>query len=126
MASSAVGKPGTPEAERVKLNACIWRYHPTRKSFEVVCQGTTNPWGHDWDEFGNLFFINTVIGHLWFAVPGAFYKRMYGESLVPYRYELIDQAADHYHWDTGETWQDSRNAGAGADVSAVVMRIADS
>ena len=41
---------------------------------------------------------------------------MYGESLVPYRYELIDQAADHYHWDTGKTWQDSRNAGAGADV----------
>ena len=116
MAESAVGKPGTPEAERIKLSCCIWRFHPTKKSFEVVCQGTTNPWGHDWDQYGNLFFINTVIGHLWLGVPGAFYKRMYGEPLVPYRYGLIDQAADHYHWNTGKTWQDSRNAAAGADV----------
>ncbi|HVV01652.1 MAG TPA: PVC-type heme-binding CxxCH protein, partial [Verrucomicrobiae bacterium] len=110
MATSSVGKPGTPEEERVKLNCGIWRYHPTRKVFEVVCHGTTNPWGSDWDEHGRMFFINTVIGHLWQAIPGAFFKRMYGEPLVPFRYGLMDQAADHYHWDTGHTWQDSRSA----------------
>jgi putative membrane-bound dehydrogenase-like protein len=116
MAGSSVGRPGAPESERTKLNGAIWRYHPTRKIFEVVCHGTTNPWGHDWDQFGELFFVNTVIGHLWHGIPGAYYKRMYGESLQPYRYGLIDQTADHYHWDTGKTWQESREPGSGADA----------
>jgi len=115
-ATSNVAKPGTPADERTKFNCAIWRYHPTRKLFEVVCHGTTNPWGHDWDQYGELFFINTVIGHLWAGIPGAHFKRMYGEHLAPYRYALLDQAADHYHWDTGKTWTESRNAAAGADA----------
>ena len=64
-------RPGALPSQRTPLNCCIWRYHPTRKIFEVVCRGTTNPWGMDWNEPGELFFINTVIGHLWHAVPGA-------------------------------------------------------
>ncbi len=114
--TSSVGKPGTPESQRTKLNCGLWRYHPSRRVFEIVCQGTTNPWGHDWDEYGNLFFINTVIGHLWQGIPGAYFQRMFGEHLAPHRYGLIEQAADHYHWDTGRSWTDSRNAGAGADA----------
>jgi putative membrane-bound dehydrogenase-like protein len=116
LASSSVGKPGAAESERVKINCGIWRYHPTRKTFEVVCNGTTNPWGHDWDQFGNLMFINTVIGHLWQGIPGAYFERMFGEHLAPHRYGLIEQAADHYHWDTGKSWTASRNAAAGADA----------
>lgn len=107
-ATSSVGKPGTPESARVKLNCSIWRYHPTRGVFEVVCQGGTNAWGSDWDDYGEMFFINTVIGHFWHAIPGAYFKRMYGEHLRPHLYELIDQHADHYHWDTKETWSDIR------------------
>ena len=107
-ANSLVGKPGTPAAQRQKLNCCIWRFHPTRKVFEVVCQGTTNPWGMDWNEVGEAFFINTVIGHLWQVIPGAHYKRMYGEDFDPHVYELIDQHADHYHWDSKTKWTDSR------------------
>ena len=109
LATSIVGRPGAPEKERVKLNCGIWRYHPTRKSFEVVCVGTTNPWGMDFDEFGEAFFINTVIGHLWHVIPGAHYKRMYGDDLQPYVYETIDQHADHYHWNTQKHWTDSRS-----------------
>lgn len=115
-ATSNVGKPGASAGERVRLNCCIWRYHPTRHTFEVVCQGGTNAWGHDWDEFGNLWFINTVIGHLWHGIPGAWFKRMYGEHLAPNRYDLIDQHADHYHWDTGKSWTDSRDGAHGADA----------
>ena len=110
-ANSDVGIPGAPEGGRTKLNCAIWRYHPTRKIFEVVCQGGTNPWGHDWDQYGELFFVNTVIGHLWHGIPGAFYKRMFGEHLEPYRYGLIDQTADHYHWNTGKSWTDARGVG---------------
>lgn len=116
LATSSVGKPGTPESDRTKLNCGIWRYHPTRKIFEVVCEGMTNPWGSDWDQYGNMFFINTVIGHLWQGIPGAYFERMFGEHLAPHRYGLIQQAADHYHWDTGKSWTESRNAGAGADA----------
>ena len=97
-----VGRPGAPEAKRTHIQCGIWRYHPTRKSFEVVCHGTTNPWGHDWDEHGQLFFINTVIGHLWHAVPGARYQRMYGNHFDKHLYELIQQTADHYHFDVGK------------------------
>lgn len=110
-ATSEVGVPGTPAAQRVAINVGLWRYHPASRQFEVVAQGTTNPWGHDWDEHGQLFFINTVIGHLWHVVPGAYYKRMYGEHFNPRLYELIDQTADHFHWDTREIWHDIRKLG---------------
>jgi putative membrane-bound dehydrogenase-like protein len=112
-AISEVGKPGALASERQKLSCCIWRYHPTRRVFEVVCQGTTNPWGMDWNEVGEAFFINTIIGHLWQVIPGAHYKRMYGEDLNPHVYELIDQHADHYHWDTGTSWGKSRGSDLG-------------
>src|SRR4051812_38172379 len=106
--TSHVGAPGTPASERQQLNCGIWRYHPTRRTFEIVCQGTTNPWGLDWNDVGEAFFINTVIGHLFHVIPGAHYKRMYGEDFDSHVYQLIDQHADHYHWDTGSSWQKSR------------------
>src|SRR5262249_30402541 len=36
LATSLVGKPGTPKDQRDQINCGIWRYHPTRKVFEVV------------------------------------------------------------------------------------------
>ncbi|HUE14498.1 MAG TPA: PVC-type heme-binding CxxCH protein [Planctomycetaceae bacterium] len=110
-ATSYVGAPGTLPSQRTPLNCCIWRYHPTRKIFEVVCRGTTNPWGMDWNPEGELFFINTVIGHLWHAVPGAHFQRMYGEDDNPHVYELLGQTADHFHWDTAEHWSAIRKIG---------------
>jgi putative membrane-bound dehydrogenase-like protein len=110
-ATSYVGAPGTLPSQRTPLNCCVWRYHPTRKIFEVVCRGTTNPWGMDWNAQGELFFINTVIGHLWHAVPGAHFQRMYGEDENPHVYELLGQTADHFHWDTAEQWSDIRKIG---------------
>ena len=107
--TSVVGKPGSGESQRVKLNCSIWRYHPVSEKFEVVCQGTTNSWGFDYDQHGQMFFINTVIGHLWHVVPGAHYRRMYGADFNPYCYGLIEQCADHFHWDTGEKWSDIRH-----------------
>ena len=103
-ATSRVGPPGTPSDQRTALNCCVWRYHPIRKDFEVVCQGGTNSWGMDWNEHGELFYINTVIGHLWHGLPGAHYERMYGEDFNPHLYTLMSQTADHFHWDTHEKW----------------------
>ena len=104
-ATSLVGTPETPPEHRVQLECAIWRFHPTRRTFEVVARGTTNPWGMDWNEHGQLFFINTVIGHLWHVVPGAYYQRMYGDHFDSHVYQLLPQNADHYHWDISqEAW----------------------
>jgi len=109
--TSFVGTPDTPISKRTPINCGVWRYHPTKKTFEVVSRGGTNSWGHDWDAHGNTFFINTVIGHFWHAIPGGYFKRMFGEHFNPRLYDLIDQHADHYHWDRVENWSDIRNKG---------------
>jgi len=108
------GKPGTPEDERIRMEGGIFRYHPTREVVEVICHGTTNPWGHDWDQHGELFFINTVNGHLWHGIPGAHFKESFGSSPNPGVFERLDMHADHWHFDTGQHWTKSR-AGAAND-----------
>ncbi len=115
---SALGKPGTPDEARPKTNGGIWRYHPQRQTVEIVAHGTTNPWGMDWNEYGEAFFINTVIGHLWHAIPGAHFRRMHGSDLNPHVYEIIEQHADHVHWAEGEKWNDWQKLGTTDATSA--------
>ncbi|OYW17521.1 MAG: hypothetical protein B7Z55_12375, partial [Planctomycetales bacterium 12-60-4] len=115
-APGKIGVPGTPPEQRVDVGPSIWRFHPVTKAVEEVCTGTTNPWGHDWDEHGELFFINTVIGHLWHVVPGAHYRRMFGADRNPYVYQVIEQTADHFHWDTAEAWNEAKK-GVSASTS---------
>lgn len=107
-----LGTPGTPDDLRVPIAGGIWRYHPTRKVVEVMCHGTTNPWGHDWDKDGELFFINTVNGHLWHMMPGAHFKESFGAPANPAVYERLDTIADHWHFDTKGGWQNSRDGKA--------------
>jgi putative membrane-bound dehydrogenase-like protein len=106
-ATSHVGKPGTPDKDRTPMNCGVWRYHPTRKVFEVFAYGTTNPFGLDFDDYGELFITNCVIGHLWHVVPGAHFERMYGEDFNPHLYGLMPSIADHLHWGGGH-WTTSR------------------
>ncbi|MCA9065609.1 MAG: c-type cytochrome, partial [Planctomycetaceae bacterium] len=87
-------------------------FHPTQHLIEVVCNGTTNPWGLDYNEDGQFFMTNNVQGHLWHVIPGARYQRMYGQDFNPYSFELMDMTADHYHWDTTTKWTESRDGKA--------------
>ena len=107
-----VGLPGTPVEQRIPLRGTMWRYHPQRKVFEALSSGTTNPWGHDWDENGELFFVNTVNGHLWHGITGAHFTRPHTLDQNQHVYSLIDQHADHFHFDTGKGWQASRDGAA--------------
>ncbi len=107
-ATSSIGKPQASTSQRVNINTGIWRYHPVRGTVEAVMHGMTNSWGFDFNEHGEMFAINTVIGHLWHVVPGAHVQRMYGTDIDPHSYGLIEQTADHVHWDTGEAWNDVR------------------
>ncbi|WLD13956.1 PVC-type heme-binding CxxCH protein [Planctellipticum variicoloris] len=107
-----VGRPGVPEEERIPLRGTMWRYSPHTKVFEALSSGTTNPWGHDWDENGELFFINTVNGHLWHGITGAHFTRPHTVDPNPRVYELIDTHADHWHFDVEGGWQKSRDGAA--------------
>jgi putative membrane-bound dehydrogenase-like protein len=107
LATSHVGRPGSPAAERVPFNCGVWRWHPTKHRFEVVANGTTNPWGLDFDDRGRMFITNCVIHHLWHVIPGAHYQRMYGQDFNPHLYRLMESCADHIHWGGGP-WTESR------------------
>jgi len=110
--SGEMGAPGTPAERRIPLRGTIWRYDPRRKIVEALSSGTTNPWGHDWNEHGELFFINTVNGHLWHDFAGAHFVRPHTFDPNPRAYALIDQHADHWHFDTAKGWQQSRDGAA--------------
>jgi putative membrane-bound dehydrogenase-like protein len=95
---SAVGKPGTSAADRVKINAGIWRFEPEKKTFEVFGQGTSNPWGIDWNEDGELFAEACVIPHFFHIFDGGRYQRQAGAHFNPYTYDDIKTIADHRHY----------------------------
>lgn len=109
-----MGLPGSTDEQRVPIRGGLWRFHPERGAVEALVQGTTNPWGHDWNELGELFFINTVNGHFWHCIPGAHFDRPHTLDVNPNSYELIAMHADHWHFDTGKGWTASR-AGAAND-----------
>lgn len=101
-----LGVPGTPDERRIPIHGGIWRFHPERKTVEVLTHGTTNPWGFDWDRHGEGFFVNTVTGHLWHLIPGA---HLVDSNPSPNRsvYQRIDTIADHWHFDRGSGWKKS-------------------
>ncbi len=95
---SKVGKPGTPEDKRIPINAGVWRYHPLRHEFEIFAEGTSNPWGLDYDQHGEWFVTACVIPHLYHIVPGGRYQRQAGQHFNPHTYEDIKTIADHAHY----------------------------
>ena len=122
---SNVGKPGATAAERQRLNAGIWRYHPTKHVFEVFAEGTSNPWGLDFNDYGHAFTTVCVIEHLFHVVQGARYKRQAGTHFNPNTYDDVKTIADHVHWvgKKGPHAGNGRSAAAGgghAHVGAMI------
>lgn len=95
---SRVGKPGAPDAERIPINAGVWRYHPLRHEFEVFAHGTSNPWGVDFNDRGQCFITACVIPHLYHIIQGGRYQRQAGPHFNPYTYDDIKTIARHRHW----------------------------
>ncbi|MEO7300360.1 MAG: PVC-type heme-binding CxxCH protein [Verrucomicrobiota bacterium] len=132
---SNVGKPGAPESERQWMDAGIWRYHPTKKIFEVFAEGTSNPWGFDFDEHGQLIEEACVIPHLFHMIQGGRYQRQGGshfainadelnrfqknregeKTVNPFIYDDIKTIADHVHYagDKGPHAGNGRSDSAG-------------
>ena len=94
---------GQMDGPATRLNGAVWRYHPTRKTFEVFAEGTSNPWGMDWRNTDGQFVLACcVIPHLYHIVPGGIYKRQAGASYNPHVYGYLDEICDHtFHRESG-------------------------
>jgi len=115
--SSNVGKPGAHDNERIPLNACVWRYHPTKKVFEVFAEGMSNQWGLDFNDLGDSFVTACVIPHLFHVIQGGYYQRQSGPHFNPYVYGEIKTIADHLHYDRGVDWSKSRFGAGGTEAA---------
>jgi len=94
---SKVRNPDDPKDDGVVMDAAIGRYHPRTKKFEVFADGTSNPWGMDFDRAGNFFVSACVIDHLFHMHAGGLYVRQGGTPAHPYAYELLPSIVDHRH-----------------------------
>ena len=83
---SKVKDPNNPDDPGVKVDAALARFHPRTKKFEVFADGTSNPWGVDWNERGEAFVSACVIQHLFHMAPGGLYNRQGGTWPNPYGY----------------------------------------
>src|SRR5207247_59494 len=71
---------------------------PTKYIFEVFAEGTSNPWGFDFDDRGQAFNEACVIPHAFHIIQGARYQRQAGNHFNPYTYADIQTIADHFHY----------------------------
>lgn len=118
---SKVGKPGETDEQRLPLNAAVWRYHPQKDIFEAFMNGTSNPWGVDFNDKGQAFITACVIPHLWHVIQGARYHRQGGQHFNPYTYDDIKTIADHAHYagnlaDSAWWGHEPKASGATADA----------
>jgi putative membrane-bound dehydrogenase-like protein len=115
---SKVRRPGQPESEGFKFDAGIGRARPVTGAFlpregerakngpatappwefEVFADGTSNPWGCDYDAAGNFFVSACVIDHFFHMAPGGIYVRQGGAPENPYSYELLPSIVKHKHF----------------------------
>ncbi len=120
---SLVGKPGTAKEKRTPINAGIWRYHPQRHEFDVFAQGTSNPWGVDFNDYGQAFATACVIPHLYHIIQGGRYQRQAGAHFNPHTYDDIKTIALHRHWigATPHSGNDKSDAAGGGHAHAGAM-----
>ncbi|MFT5301839.1 MAG: putative membrane-bound dehydrogenase-like protein [Mariniblastus sp.] len=94
---SNVGVPGDEDSQRQFIDGGIWRYHPTRKTFEIFARGLSNPWGFDFNDHGQGFATCCVIPHLFHIVQGGTYHKQSRQHVNPYVYDDIKTIRDHTH-----------------------------
>ncbi len=99
---SLLGPPGTPDDQRVRFDGGVYRYHPVRHVWEPFADGTTNPWGIDFDDFGEGFVCNCVNPHLFHVIQGAHYEPWRNRRSSQYAFARIETIADHLHY-TGKS-----------------------
>ncbi len=103
---SRIAKPGTPDSKRIQFDGGVYRYHPVRHVWEPFADGTTNPWGIDWNDVGEGFVTNCVNPHLFHVIQGAHYEPWRNRESSRYAYERIPTIADHLHFVGGPNFHE--------------------
>ena len=101
---SKVRRPEQPVAEGFTLNAGVFRVRlnatpsgPQVQNYEVYADGTSNPWGVDFNARGNAFVEACVIDHFFHLAPGGLYSRQGGAPENPYAYALLPSIVGQDH-----------------------------
>ena len=102
--------PARAQRPRTPMNCAYWRWHPVEEKFEIFAQGTSNPWGLDYNSNGQFFSEACVIPHFWHVIQGAYYLRQSNPlgHFNPYVYKNIETIADHAHF-VGAAWSAARD-----------------
>ena len=66
------------EGKKFDFTCAIWRWHPKTKQFELFAQGTSNPWGLDFNRQGDWFVSCCVIDHFFHMTQSGYYQRQGG------------------------------------------------
>jgi len=93
------------QGKEFRFTCALWRIHPRTREFQVVCEGTSNPWGIAWDGEGSAFVSACVIDHLWHLTETGYYHRQGGAyppftwklgSIVKHRHQKAAYCGIHY------------------------------
>lgn len=83
-----------------KFTCALWRVHPETHEFQVVCEGTSNPYGIAWDTEGSAIVeaCHWANDHLFHFVETGIYQRQAG-AYPPFAWK-IGSITDHGHQKT--------------------------
>jgi glucose/arabinose dehydrogenase len=82
------------------FTCAMWRVHPRTREFQVVCEGTSNPYGIAWDTEGSAIVeaCHWANDHLFHFVETGYYQRQAG-AYPPFTIKL-GSITDHGHQKT--------------------------
>jgi putative heme-binding domain-containing protein len=83
-----------------EFTCALWRVHPRTRAFQVVCEGTSNPYGLAWDGEGSAIVeaCHWANDHLFHFVETGYYKRQAGA--YPAYTIRLGSITDHGHQKT--------------------------
>lgn len=75
------------DGKTFNFTCAIWRWHPRTRKFELFSEGTSNPWGLDFNRQGDWFLSCCVIDHFFHITQSGYYHRQ-GGRYPPATHEL--------------------------------------
>lgn len=123
--TALVGKPGTPDSERLRVRAAVWRYHPLRHEFEIFSHGGSNQWGLDFNSVGHLFMTHCRSfyggGGTTYAIRNGHYWNQGNSNFAPFISNRgTDFAPDLKNYLMASARYDSGEGGAGKPGTTAV------